>query len=261
MDISRIDETRRMLNKVPEVTLVFWVIKIMATTIGETAADFLNVNLGLGLTGTSLVMGLLLTGALALQFRSRRYIPWIYWLTVLLVSVFGTLVTDNLVDNLGMALPTATALFGSALLLTFTAWYGAERTLSIHTIQTTRREVFYWLAILFTFALGTAAGDLAAEELNLGYAMSAAIFGGLILLVTLAYTLLDLNAVTAFWTAYVLTRPFGASCGDWLSQPVPSGGLGLGTVGTSALFLAGILALVAHLSLQQRRRPAMTRAE
>ncbi|MDR3640377.1 MAG: hypothetical protein P4L39_03550 [Humidesulfovibrio sp.] len=253
MNTLESNETLKMLNKVPEVSLVFWIIKIMATTIGETAADFLNVNLHMGLTGTSVVMGVLLAGALLLQFRARKYVPWIYWLSVVLISVFGTLVSDNLVDNLGVALETTTTLFGVALAATFVAWYASERTLSIHTIHTTRREMFYWTTILFTFALGTSAGDLVSEGLKLGYALSAMVFGGLIILVTLAYSRFKLNAVGAFWMAYVLTRPFGASCGDLLSQGVSDGGLGLGTVGTSALFLVTILGLVSYLTLVQRK--------
>ncbi|WP_374682935.1 hypothetical protein [Accumulibacter sp.] len=247
------DDTQRMLNKVPEVTLFFWIIKIMATTVGETAADFLNVNLDFGLTGTSLVMGGLLLVALLAQIKARRYVPWIYWLAVVLISVFGTLVTDNLVDNFGVSLQTTTAIFSIALLATFGLWYASERTLSIHTIFTTRRELFYWAAILFTFALGTAAGDLAAEGLQLGYAYSGLMFGAMIGAVTIAYYLFNVNAVLAFWIAYVLTRPFGASCGDLLSQPVANGGLGLGTVVTSAIFLLTILGLVAYLTATDRR--------
>jgi uncharacterized membrane-anchored protein len=250
--LSRAD-AQRMLNKVPEVTLFFWIIKIMATTVGETAADFLDVNLDFGLTGTSLVMGGLLLIALLAQIKTRRYVPWIYWLAVVLISVFGTLVTDNLVDNFGVSLQTTTAVFTVALLATFGLWYASERTLSIHTIFTTRRELFYWAAILFTFALGTAAGDLAAEGLQLGYANSALIFGAMIGAATIAYYVFHLNAVLAFWIAYVLTRPFGASCGDLLSQPVANGGLGLGTVVTSAIFLLTILGLVAYLTATDRR--------
>lgn len=242
-----------MLNKVPEVTLLFWIIKIMATTVGETAADFLNVNLQLGLTGTTVVMGVLLLISLFVQMRSRKYIPTIYWVAVVLISVFGTLVTDNLVDNFGIALETTTIAFGMALTITFIAWYSIEKTLSIHTIFTTRRELFYWAAILFTFALGTAAGDLAAEGLHLGYAISALMFGSLIAVVTFAHYVFKLNSVLAFWIAYVLTRPFGASCGDLLSKPGNEGGLGLGTVGTSAIFLFTIIGLVAYLTMIQKR--------
>jgi len=246
------DGPARMLNKVPEVTLFFWIIKIMATTVGETAADFLNVNLNLGLTGTAITMGVLLLAFLVAQMDSRKYVPWIYWMTVTLLSIFGTLMTDNLVDGFGVPLQTTTAVFAVALTVTFTAWYGIERSLSIHTITTTRRETFYWAAILFTFALGTAAGDLAAEGMHLGYATAALIYGGLIAAVACAYYVLKINAIAAFWIAYVLTRPFGASCGDLLSQPVNSGGLGLGTAGTSTIFLVTILGLVTYLTVCQK---------
>ncbi|WP_211454329.1 COG4705 family protein [Collimonas antrihumi] len=245
--------TVRMLNKVPEVTIFFWIIKIMATTVGETAADFLKVILHLGLTGTSLIMGALLLIFLITQIRCMKYVPWVYWVTVVLLSIFGTLITDNLVDNFGVTLQTTTAVFGVALLATFAGWYASERTLSIHTIYTSKRELFYWAAILFTFALGTAAGDLAAEGLRLGYAVSALIFGALIGAVTIAHYVFRLNAILAFWIAYVLTRPFGASCGDLLSQPASNGGLGLGTVGTSAIFLLTIVGLVAYLTIDQRK--------
>ncbi|MDH4052174.1 MAG: hypothetical protein OEU93_11385, partial [Rubrivivax sp.] len=208
-----------MLNKVPEVTLAFWVIKIMATTVGETAADFLNADLGFGLTATSVVVGVLLAAALFVQMRARRYLPSIYWVAVVLISVAGTLITDNITDSFGVPLQLTTIVFAVALAATFAAWYAFERTLSIHTIFTRRREACYWLAILFTFALGTAAGDLLAETMQLGYLASAGIFGGAIALVTAAYYGMRLNAILAFWAAYVLTRPFGASLGDLLSQP------------------------------------------
>ncbi len=244
--------SRRLLNKVPEITLYFWIIKILCTTVGETAADFLNSTLGLGLTGTTLVMGVLLLLALLIQFRSRGYVPWIYWLAVVLISVVGTLITDNLTDNFGLPLEAATAIFAVALAATFAAWYASERTLSIHTIHTTRREAFYWLAILFTFALGTAAGDLAAESFDLGYLVSALIFGALIAVVAVAHLRFGLNAVLSFWIAYILTRPLGASLGDYLSQDRDAGGLGLGTVVTSALFLIAILITVVYLTITKK---------
>jgi uncharacterized membrane-anchored protein len=244
---------RRMLNKVPEVTLYFWVIKIMCTTVGETAADYLNVNLGFGLTKTTYVTGALLIALLIAQFRLRRYVPPVYWAVVVVISVFGTLITDNMTDHYNISLTTSTIAFSIVLAAVFGAWYASERTLSIHTIYTTRREAFYWLAILFTFALGTAAGDLSAEKLNLGYAVSILIFGGLIALVTVAHYAFKLNAVLAFWLAYILTRPLGASIGDEMSQNSHKyGGLGLGTTGTSYIFLACILALVSFLSITRR---------
>jgi uncharacterized membrane-anchored protein len=243
---------RAMLNKVPEVTLYFWVIKILCTTVGETAADFLNDNLHLGLTGTTCVMSGLLAVALFFQMRSRKYVPGIYWLAVVLISVVGTLITDNLTDNLGVSLVTTTIVFAVALTVTFVVWYAKEKTLSIHSITTTRRETFYWLAILFTFALGTAAGDLTAERFGIGYWVSALLFAGLIAVVAFAHYRLKLNAVWAFWMAYILTRPLGASLGDYLSQARDHGGLGLGTVGTSALFLTLILGLVIYLTITRK---------
>lgn len=252
MDIGQRAQSSDLLNKVPAVTLFFWVIKIMATTVGETAADFINVDLGLGLSKTSLVMGVLLAGALVVQLSARGYVPWRYWLVVVLLSIFGTLITDNLVDNLGVALTTTTAVFSVALGLTFAGWHASEKTLSIHGIFTRKRELWYWTAILFTFALGTAAGDLFAEGLKLGYALSALLFAAVIAAVAFAHLILGMNTVWAFWIAYVLTRPFGASCGDLLSQPVANGSLGLGTVGTSALFLTVILGLVGYLTISRK---------
>ena len=240
-----------MLNKVPEVTVYFWLIKILCTTVGETAADYLNDTLGFGLTKTSIFMGALLAVALVFQFRARRYIPSVYWIAVVLISVVGTLITDNLTDRMGVSLWISTGVFSVALAATFLTWYAVEKTLSIHTIYTTRREGFYWLAVLFTFALGTAAGDLFAEQMNFGYGPSVFIFAGMIAAVTVAWWKLGLNAVFAFWAAYILTRPLGASIGDYLSQPKADGGLGLGTTVTSFLFLGAILALVVYLTVSR----------
>jgi uncharacterized membrane-anchored protein len=244
---------RKMLNKVPEVTIFFWVIKIMCTTVGETAADYLNDNLGFGLTKTTYVTGALLIVLLAVQFRLRRYVPGVYWSVVVVISVFGTLITDNMTDHYNVPLTTSTIVFSIVLAAVFASWYAVERTLSIHTIFTTRREAFYWLAILFTFALGTAAGDLSAEKLDLGYAVSIAIFGGLIAAVTIGHYVFGMNAVLSFWLAYILTRPLGASIGDEMSQNSHKyGGLGLGTTGTSYIFLGCILALVAYLTITRK---------
>ena len=239
--------SRTLLNKVPEVTLYFWIIKVLCTTVGETAADYLNVSLNLGLTGTSVATGLLLVVALVVQFAAGRYIPGRYWLAVTLVSVFGTLVTDNMSDA-GVPLETSTAIFGVLLTATFLAWYSSERTLSIHSILTRRREAFYWLAILFTFALGTATGDLMAEVLGLGYLLTGVIVASLITAMAVGWRL-GLNPVLAFWFIYILTRPLGASIGDYLSQSATEGGLGLGPTTTSLIFVAGILAIVTYLSL------------
>jgi uncharacterized membrane-anchored protein len=244
--------TRTLLNKVPEITVLFWVVKILSTTVGETAADFLNENVGLGLSATTALMAGLLAIVLVVQFSVRRYIPAIYWLAVVLISVVGTLFSDNLVDNFGVSLWTTTAIFGAGLVVSFVAWYRSERTLSIHSIVTRRREAFYWLAILFTFALGTSAGDLIAEKLAVGYLPSAFIFGGVIALITAAYYGFKLDSVLAFWAAYVVTRPFGASMGDFLTASTKDGGLGLGTNGTSAIFVAIIIACVGWFTIQDR---------
>ncbi len=242
----------QLLNKVPEVTLWFWIIKILCTTVGETAADFLNTNLNLGLTGTSLIMGVLLIIVLIYQFKTKKYTPSIYWLSVVFISIVGTLITDNLTDNFGISLVLTTIVFSVALIATFIAWYKKEGTLSIHSIFTQKRELFYWLTILFTFALGTASGDLLAETLSVGYLLSAIIFAGGIALTYVAYKKFNLNPILAFWIAYILTRPLGASIGDYVSQNQTSGGLGLGTVITSALFLTAILSTVIYLSVTKK---------
>lgn len=238
-----------MLNKVPEVTLAFWVIKILSTTVGETGADYLAVHVGLGAAVTGGIMAALLGTALVLQMRTRRYTPWIYWLTVVLISVVGTQITDTLTDRLGISLPISTTAFALILAMIFAAWYAVERTLSIHTIVTPRREGFYWLAILFTFALGTAAGDLATEGLALGFNFGVVVFGALIGLVAGAYYL-GANAILTFWIAYILTRPLGASLGDLLSQAREYGGLGFGSVYTSLAFLSVIIVLVSLISMR-----------
>jgi uncharacterized membrane-anchored protein len=243
-----------MLNKVPEVTLYFWIIKVLCTTVGETAADNLNSRLKLGLTNTTWIMGALLLVTLFFQFRARRYVPGVYWLAVVLLSIVGTLITDNLTDNYGVALETTTIIFAVALAVVFATWYAFEKTLSIHTIFTTRREAFYWLAILFTFALGTAAGDLVAERLNLGYLLSVGVFAAAIAIVAVSHFGFKVNAILAFWIAYILTRPLGASIGDYLSQARADGGLALGTTVTSVIFLTTILAVVVFLTITKKDR-------
>jgi len=241
---------RPVLNKVPEVTIYFWIIKILCTTVGESAADFLNVNMGWGLSGTSVATGIVLAIVLTTQVSLRRYIPAVYWLTVMLVSVFGTLVTDNLTDNLGVPLQVSTIVFSVLLALVFIAWYLSEKTLSIHSILTRRREMFYWLTIFVTFALGTAVGDLVSEGLGVGYLRTGLLMGALIALVTLGWRL-GLNAILAFWIAYILTRPLGASIGDLMAQTPDNGGLGLGTTTTSLILLALIVGVITYLSIRK----------
>ncbi|TPQ44545.1 hypothetical protein C2U71_16460 [Burkholderia ubonensis] len=234
----------RWLNKVPEITLAFWIIKIMSTTVGETASDYLAVNAGWGQGFTRGLMMSLLAIALVLQMRTRRCTPWIYWLTVVLVSIVGTQITDLLTDGLGVSLYVSTGVFAVALAAIFTIWYRIEGTLSIDAIDTPQRELFYWSAILCTFALGTAAGDLATEALGLGFSLGTVVFGVLLALVYVAWSS-GVNAVLTFWIAYILTRPFGASLGDLLTQSRNYGGFGLGAASTSLLFLSVIIVLVA----------------
>ena len=241
------------MNRVPEVTLYFWIIKIMATTVGETAADFLAFTMNFGLAGTSYIMTAILAIVLWNQFRLKRYVPVSYWAVVVLVSIVGTLITDRLVDEMGVSLVTATVTFSVALLGLFAWWYISENTLAMHSIKTTKRELFYWAAILLTFALGTAAGDLLAEGLSLGYAVSALLFGSAIALIAIAYYRFGMDAVLTFWLTYVLTRPLGASIGDLLSQPIKNGGLGFGTVGSTIAFTTTIAILIVYLSIKQKK--------
>ena len=234
-------------NKVPEVTLMFWLTKVMTTTVGETIADYLAVDAGLGQGLTRTVMATLLALALWRQMRSRQCRLPVYWLTVVLISVVGTQITDALTDGMGVSLYLSTGVFAAVLFGVFLWWHRQEGTLSIQAIDSPRREGFYWLCILCTFAPGTAAGDLATEALGLGFQWGALAFGGLIALTAVAHRF-GLPTVPAFWAAYILTRPLGAALGDWLSQDPAYGGLGLGALWTSLIFLVAIAALVTRSS-------------
>jgi uncharacterized membrane-anchored protein len=245
------------LNKVPEVTLSFWVIKILSTTVGETGADFLAVDAGFGAGWTSIGMAVLLALALFFQLRTKAYSPWIYWLTVVLVSIVGTQITDIMTDMLDISLYTSTAVFAVLLAINFLVWYGVEHNLSIREIVTPRRELFYWATVLCTFALGTAAGDLATEALGLGFTLGVVIFGALIATTLVAWRL-GSNVVLTFWLAYILTRPFGASLGDLLTQAKTYGGLGMGAAWTSAIFLCVIMLLVAVAQFNVVNRKTVT---
>ena len=244
----------KLINRVPEVTLVFWILKILATTVGETAADVLSTTLDLGTVVTSYVMGVLLLISLVFQLRAKRYVPAIYWIVVVFISVVGTLISDNLVDSLGVPLATTSLIFTIALIAVFVFWYLIERTLSVHTIWTARRELFYWAAILFTFSLGTSAGDLLSERLGLGYALSAVMFGAAIAIIYATYRFGLMNEVLAFWLAYILTRPLGASMGDLLTAARDEGGLEIGTIPVSVVFLLIIVALVVYLDREEKKK-------
>jgi uncharacterized membrane-anchored protein len=239
--------SRVLFGKVPEVTVWFWVIKILCTTVGESFADWINMTLGVGLTATALIFTAVLVVVLAWQLRLSRYVPLAYWLAVVVLSVTGTLYTDILTDDLGVPLALSTSVFAVALAAVFGVWYARERTLSIHSIVTLPRESFYWLAVLVTFALGTAAGDWTLQLTGWGPGTSVLLPAGLIAAVVIGWRL-GANAVLSFWLAYILTRPLGANLGDWLASSRTDHGLGLGTAVTSAIFLTAILATVVYLT-------------
>ena len=237
-----------MLSKVPEVTIWFWVIKVLCTTVGESFADWVNETLGVGLKTTKIIFTVVLVTVLAWQLSLRRYVPAVYWLTVVALSVTGTLYTDILTDALRIPLALSTAVFAAILAVVFGIWYARERTLSIHSITTTFREGFYWLAVLVTFALGTAVGDWTLKLTGWSPGVAVLLPAGLIAAVTAGWRM-GANPVLSFWLAYILTRPLGANLGDWLARPTGDGGVGLGTAGTSALFLAAILGVVGYLTV------------
>ncbi|MXG91512.1 hypothetical protein GRQ65_18355 [Nocardioides sp. YIM 123512] len=237
-----------MLNKVPEVTVFFWVIKILCTTVGESFADYINETLGFGLTNTTVLFSVALVAVLVVQFRLRRYVPGVYWLAVVLISVVGTLLTDNLTDAHNVPLALSSTVFAVLLAAVFAVWYAREHTLSIHSINTTQREGWYWLVVLVTFALGTAVGDWTLELTGWSPGASILLPAGLILAVVVAWRA-GAGPVLSFWLAYVLTRPLGANIGDFLASPRGDGGLGLGTLITSVVFLVTIAATVAYLTI------------
>ena len=266
-NVGAVPARRVLLSKVPEVTAWFWIIKILCTTVGESFADWVNITLGVGLNTTALIFTVVLGVVLAWQVSLDAYVPFVYWLTVVVLSVTGTLYTDILTDSLGVPLVLSTSVFAAVLAVVFGVWFARERTLSIHSIITRPRECFYWLAVLVTFALGTAIGDWTLELTGWGPGISVLLPAGLIAVVVVGWRL-GANPVLAFWLAYILTRPLGANLGDWLASPSTDGGLGLGTAITSVIFLAAILATVVYLTLtrgdvienfQQSPQPVVTR--
>ncbi|RMI31947.1 COG4705 family protein [Nocardia stercoris] len=241
---------RRTLSKVPEVTVWFWIIKILCTTVGETFADWIDTSLGFGLVATALLFTVVLAAVMVWQLRLSRYVPFVYWLAVVVVSVTGTLYTDILTDQLNVPLAASTGVFAVLLAVVFGIWYAREATLSIHSIVTLPRELFYWLAVLVTFALGTAAGDWTLQLTGWGPGTSVLLPAGLIVAVVVGWRF-GANAVLSFWLAYILTRPLGANLGDWFASPASDHGLGVGTSITSVVFLAAILAVVGYLTFSR----------
>jgi uncharacterized membrane-anchored protein len=242
---------RFLSSKVPQVTVLFWIIKVLTTGMGETTSDFLAHTLD-PIVAVGIV-GIVFAAALAAQLLTRRYVTWIYWFAVVMVSVFGTMAADVLHVGLGVPYAVSTAFYALVLAAIFFTWYACERTLSIDSIRTGRRELFYWATVLATFALGTAAGDLTAVTFHLGYLASGVLFGVVILIPAIARWRFGVNPVFAFWFAYILTRPLGASFADWLGVPPSRGGVDLGT-GLVSLVLAAIIAvLVGVLAAAERR--------
>ena len=246
---------RLLVSKVPEVTAVFWITKVLTTGMGETTSDYLAHTLDPAVAVC--LGGLGFAAALVLQFTVKRYIPWVYWLAVAMVSVFGTMAADVLHVGLGIPYLVSTIFYAVVLAAVFLIWRRVEGTLSIHSIHTRRREAFYWLAVLATFALGTAAGDLTAVTFNLGYLGSGVLFAIAIAVPALAYWKLGLKAIPAFWGAYIITRPLGASFADWMAVSHARGGLDWGTGPVSMGWALAIAAFVAVLAIRQRTTPAV----
>jgi uncharacterized membrane-anchored protein len=244
------DLNRRTFAKVPEVAAIFWVVKILTTGMGEAASDFLNQRLGPGIAVP--LAALALFGALLLQFRADRYIAWVYWLAVAMVAIFGTIAADVLHKGIGIPYAVSTAFFAVVLAAVFVVWHRLEGTLSIHSIHTPQREAFYWLTVVTTFALGTAAGDLTATSVGIGFLASGFLFLGLIAVPAIGFRWFAMNEVLAFWFAYILTRPLGASFADWLAVSPLRGGLGMGPGVVALILSAVIIILVAYLSVARQ---------
>ncbi len=245
-----VHHAQRILTKVPELTVYFWITKVLTTGMGEAFSDYLvqhlNPVIAVALAGMGLV------ASLVLQFSVRRYVAWIYWLAVVMVSIFGTMAADVLHVELGIPYLVSTTFFGVVLAIIFATWYANEKTLSIHSIYTSRREAFYWATVLATFALGTASGDMTATTMHLGYFASGVLFAGLFAIPALAYWLFGLNEIFAFWFAYIITRPLGASFADWMAVSHIRGGLGMGTGPVSLGLTILIIGLVGCLTVTRR---------
>lgn len=256
---SNLSLDRRILNKVPEITIFFWIIKVLTTGMGEVASDYLATHMNPVIAVA--IAGIALIASLVLQISVRKYIPWIYWLTVIMVSVFGTMAADVLHVVLGIPYIASTTFFMITLTIIFIIWYLSEKNLSIHSIFTRRRELFYWATILTTFALGTAAGDMTATTMHLGYLYSGVLFAVLIAIPPLAYWLLSLNEIFAFWFAYIITRPLGASFADWMGVPYNRGGLGLGTGMVSICLTIIIFLLISYVTITRKDVKAFKNSE
>jgi uncharacterized membrane-anchored protein len=249
MELDMHNKSSGLINKVANITILFWVIKIISTTVGEASADFFRHHFG---SSIIIVALMLLLGSIVVQIRFKRYVPWMYWAVISLIAIFGTMFADG-VHHLGVPLTVSTISFIVLLLLTLGIWYASEKTLDVHSIYTTKREIFYWTVIFFTFALGTAAGDLVAGSFHLGYLDATLLFGAVIIIIPFILYVLKINQIALFWITYILTRPFGAAGADLLGKPVPHGGFGLGDGTTSLITLAIMVALVTWLSIAHKK--------
>lgn len=241
--------TTKLLRKVPEVTVIFWVAKLLTTAMGESISDWLvnKINPYVAVMGGAVALAI----ALSLQFYARKYVAWVYWLAAAMVAVFGTMAADAVHKQLGVPYALSSAVFAIALVVIFAAWHKSEGTLSIHTITTRRREVFYWLTVMATFALGTATGDLTAYTFGLGYFGSALLFIGIILIPALGFWFFGLNEVAAFWAAYIITRPLGASFADWFGKPHSTTGLGFGDGIVSFVLFILLACVIGYMTLDR----------
>jgi uncharacterized membrane-anchored protein len=251
--------TPAVLSKVPEVTLMFWVAKLLTTGMGETTWDALDI--AFDQTIAVAITGVLFVAAMVVQFARRSYDTWAYWSAIVMVSVFGTTVADLVHNDFGVPYTVSTSVLLVLVGLTFALWYRVEGTLSIHSITTRRREVFYWTAVLLTFALGTAAGDWTASTLHLGYLPSGIVFAVLFVLPAIAYRVFGANAIACFWLSYILTRPFGASFADWFGGPPGRGGLALGMDRTAVVLTVVIVGIVAYFAISKVDRPRDVEAD
>jgi uncharacterized membrane-anchored protein len=235
--------------RVPEITAFFWVIKLLSTAVGESTSDYL-VNT-INPVVAVLIGFVVFSVAIVIQFSMRRYVPWAYWFAVVMVGVFGTMVADVMHVGFGVPYEISASVFAFLLALNFFVWWRVTGTLDIHSIDTFRREVFYWAAVIATFALGTALGDLTAIDFHLGYLFSAVVFGTAIIISAIGYATSVFGSILAFWLAYVLTRPLGASIADWLGKPTQLGGIGIGNGLVSAVLAVVIVGLVVYLSISK----------
>jgi uncharacterized membrane-anchored protein len=252
---------KELINRVASLGVLFWVIKIFSTTVGETAADYVSVNLNLGLIVTAIIMGVITIVATIWNFKQKKYFSPSYWLLIVMMSIEGTLITDLLVDQLNISLLILDIGFTLAMVILFYLWYKKEHALSIHTINNDKREVFYWLIVLTTFALGTGVGDTVSEYLNFGYLNSLILFGSIFILSGLLYYFKVIGGVLAFWIAFIVTRPIGASLGDLFIQSPKDGGLGISVGIINIIFFVVIIASVVYLTVQHGNKNKRTELE